>query len=182
LEPSPQSNDFATPDGGGTAAVNLRNPSKNSLHSGSDGMSAPLSVSVLGGIKVARGGSELVLPASKKARALLIYLAMTRRPHRRDRLCAMFWDTPDDPRGALRSSLSKLRAVVDEPDQRRIVAVRDMVRFDAGGVDIDLLAVRRQLVGDLAKLPTGSRRPQRFAANSPKASSWTVVPFSRPGA
>ena len=111
-------------------------------------------MSVLGEIKVARDGKELALPPSRKARALLIYLAITGRTHRRERLCAMFWDTPDDPRGALRSSLSRLRAVVDGPDRRRIVAARETVRLDAGGMEIDLLAVRHRLAGDFVKLPT----------------------------
>jgi DNA-binding SARP family transcriptional activator len=113
-------------------------------------------MSVLGEIKVARGGKAVALPASRKARALLIYFAVTGRPHRRDRLCAMFWDTPDDPRGALRSSLSKLRTVVDGPDRRRIVATRDSVRFDTTDMDIDLLTIRRRLAGDLHALPTQS--------------------------
>jgi hypothetical protein len=46
-------------------------------------------MSVLGEIKIVRGGKEFVLPASRKARALVIYLATTGRPHRRDRLCTV---------------------------------------------------------------------------------------------
>ena len=87
----------------------------------------------------------MVLPSSRKARALLAYLAATGRAHRRDRLCAIFWDIPDDPRGALRSSLSKLRSVIDTPGQRRIIAERDAVRFDGAGAEVDLFAVRRAL-------------------------------------
>jgi TolB-like protein/DNA-binding SARP family transcriptional activator len=147
---------------------------------------APLTMSVLGGIKLARGGKGFVLPASRKARALLTYLAITGRPQRRDHLCAMFWDTPDDPRGALRSSLSKLRAVIDDPDQRRILATRDTVRFDVGGMEIDLLAARRRLAGDLAKLTievleqTAAAFRGEFAeglelANCPHFEAWRVA-------
>ena len=114
----------------------------------------PLKISVLGEVKVARGEKAVLLPPSMKARALLVYLAITARPHRRDRLCTMFWERPDDPRGALRSSLSKLRAVVDGPDRRRIVATRDAVRLDDTDVEIDLLTVRRIAAGDLGTVPT----------------------------
>jgi DNA-binding SARP family transcriptional activator len=80
---------------------------------------APLTLNLLGELEVIRDGETLALPASRKARALFAYLAATGRPHRRDRLCSMFWDIPDDPRGALRSSLSMLRRVADTPDQRQ---------------------------------------------------------------
>jgi DNA-binding SARP family transcriptional activator len=51
------------------------------------------------------------MPPSKKTRALLAFLAVTPRPQRRERLCEIFWDLPDDPKGALRWSLSKIGPV-----------------------------------------------------------------------
>lgn len=59
-------------------------------------------ISVLGKISVEGPAGDLPLPPSKKARALLGFLAATRRPHRRDQLCEMFWDIPDDPKAAPR--------------------------------------------------------------------------------
>src|SRR5262249_60924250 len=106
-----------------------------------------LSLRLLGEIEVVRGGERVALPASRKARALLAYLAVTGRPHQRGRLCSMFWDVPDDPRGALRSTLSKLRAIVDAPGRQRIVAERDAVRFDGSDAEVDLVAVRQGLSG-----------------------------------
>ena len=108
-------------------------------------MSEPieLSVRLLGEIQVVRRGERLLLPPSRKVRALLAYLVATGRPQSRSRLCSMFWDVPDDPRGALRSTLSKLRAVVDSPGRPRIVAERDSVRIDISGVEVDLVTVRR---------------------------------------
>jgi DNA-binding SARP family transcriptional activator/alpha-beta hydrolase superfamily lysophospholipase len=108
----------------------------------------PLRLSLLGEFELARGGKKLALPASKKTRALLAYLAVTAKTHRRDRLCSLFWDVPDDPRGALRWSLSKLRALVDEPERPRIAGGRDAVSFDAEGVEIDLLTARRRAASD----------------------------------
>jgi len=75
-----------------------------------------LHISVLGNLAVLRQHTRVKLPASKKTRALLAYLAVTARAHSRDRLCAMFWALPDDPRAALRWSLSRLRPLVDEHD------------------------------------------------------------------
>ena len=110
-------------------------------------MSEPieLSVRLLGEIEVVRGGERLLLPPSRKVRALLAYLVATGRPHGRSRLCSIFWDVPDDPRGALRSTLSKLRAVVDSPGRPRIVAERDSIRIDVSDVEVDIVTVRRAL-------------------------------------
>ena len=102
----------------------------------------PLHVCVLGNLAVLRQGTKLQLPPSRKTRALLAYLAVTARPHRRDRLCGMFWNVPDDPRAALRGSLSLLRRLVDEPNDRRIIADRENVAFDLSRVTVDLLSLR----------------------------------------
>jgi DNA-binding SARP family transcriptional activator len=101
-----------------------------------------LHVSVLGNLAVLRHRTRLELPRSKKTRALLAYLAVTARPHSRDRLCAMFWSVPDDPRAALRWSLSRMRSLVDEPECRRIMADREKVGFDLGRVAVDILSLR----------------------------------------
>lgn len=108
------------------------------------GMSAKesLRVSVLGNLAVLRHGTRIQLPPSKKTRALLAYLAVTARPHSRDRLCAMFWAVPDDPRAALRWSLSRLRQLIDEPDRRRIIADRENVGLDLDGITVDILSLR----------------------------------------
>src|SRR5260370_30697320 len=74
-----------------------------------------LRVSVLGNLAVQRHRTRMQLPPSKKTRALLGYLAVTARPHSRDRLCAMVWAVPDDPRPALRRSETRPRPLGDEP-------------------------------------------------------------------
>ncbi|MBP2314559.1 ATP-binding protein [Azospirillum soli] len=117
-----------------------------------------LAIRLLGEIDVLREGERLSLPPSKKTRALLAYLALTGRPHRRERLCSLLWEIPDDPRGALRWSLSKLRTLVDEPDRPRIRADRELVGFDAAGADIDILSVRRALAGGVELLDTDRLR------------------------
>ena len=116
-------------------------------------MSRDLEISLLGELRVVSRGQEKPLPASKKARALLAFLVATGRPHRRERLCELLWDIPDDPKAALRWALSKLRRVVDADDHVRIVADRERVHFDTDSVDIDFKTIHaklRQSEGSLA--------------------------------
>ena len=93
---------------------------------------------MLGGLEVVRGNVPLDLPPSKKTRGLLAYLALSERALRREQLCELLWEIPDDPRGSLRWSLSKIRKLVDDEERQRIVADRQTVAFDASDVAIDL--------------------------------------------
>jgi DNA-binding SARP family transcriptional activator len=117
-----------------------------------------LEIRLLGDIAVIRGGRALLLPASKKTRALLGYLVATGTPHLRERLCELLWDGPDDPRAALRWSLSKLRPLVD---QANLVADRERIGFAGGGVEIDLHALRAALVAGEAPLDELRRVAER---------------------
>jgi len=101
------------------------------------GAARPLQVRVLGSVCVERGGERLELPPSKKTRALLAYLSIEGREQTREHLCSLFWDLPDDPRGALRWSLSRLRPLLDEPGRERIVADRERVSIDLAGARLD---------------------------------------------
>jgi pimeloyl-ACP methyl ester carboxylesterase/DNA-binding SARP family transcriptional activator len=113
-----------------------------------------LRVSVLGNLAVSRHGMRMQLPPSKKTRALLAYLAVTDRPHSRDRLCAMFWPVPDDPRAALRWSLTRLRPLIDEPDCRRIIADRESVGLDLDRATVDILSLRDLARNGTDAIPT----------------------------
>jgi DNA-binding SARP family transcriptional activator len=109
-----------------------------------------LEIRLFGELAVARDGEAIPLPASKKTRALLAYLAATGKPQLRERLCALLWDGPDDPRAALRWSLTKLRPIVP------IVADRDRVEL-APGPTIDLAGLRAVGPGGaagIARAPT----------------------------
>ncbi len=61
--------------------------------------SATVQVRLLGRMAVLREGVEVVLPASRKVRALLAHLACSSAEISRTRLCELLWDGPDDPRG-----------------------------------------------------------------------------------
>jgi DNA-binding SARP family transcriptional activator len=99
-------------------------------------------IRLLGELEVVRDGRRLPLPASKRSRALLGYLVATGRPHLRSHLCDLLWDSPDDPRAALRWSLTKLRPLLDEPDVRRLQADRDRAGFEAHGAGVDWTEVQ----------------------------------------
>lgn len=107
---------------------------------------APLQIRVLGELEVLADGVKLALPQSKKTRALLGYLLLTGQEHRRERLCSLLWDVVDDPRAALRWSLSKLRELVDGPELKRLCSDREHVSLVRTGLYVDALEVQR-LVG-----------------------------------
>jgi len=106
-----------------------------------------LDIHVLGGLEVRRGAESLALPPSRKTRALLGYLAMADRPVRRERLCELLWEVPDDPRGALRWSLSKLRGLAGDGASSPIVADRETVTLNHDAMRIDARIVRDALAG-----------------------------------
>jgi DNA-binding SARP family transcriptional activator len=110
-------------------------------------MSASLRIEVLGPLQVLRGGDTTALPPSKKTRALLGYLALDSRPHRRERLCELLWPGPDDPRGALRWSLSRVRSILGDAGKGILHADRDSVRMRTELVEVDLAGVRARLGG-----------------------------------
>ncbi|MGV8987240.1 MAG: AfsR/SARP family transcriptional regulator [Cypionkella sp.] len=85
---------------------------------------ARLELRFLGEIEVRREGKIMRLPPSKKTRALLAFLCLLPRRFRREYLCELLWEIPDDPRGALRWSLSKMRRLLDDGERSRILADR----------------------------------------------------------
>jgi DNA-binding SARP family transcriptional activator len=112
-----------------------------------------LRVQVLGPLAVFRDGEQVRLPQSKKTRALLAYLAITGRAHRRDRLCGLLWDVADDPRGALRWSLSKIRPLVDSEIRRSLLADKEGVRLDLEEGALDWRAIRKELIAGVGAVP-----------------------------
>ncbi|MES0109625.1 transcriptional regulator [Mesorhizobium sp. M0013] len=98
-------------------------------------------VRLFGPPTIARDGVPVVLPASRKLRALLAYLALAPHPVGRGKLCELLWDVPNDPRGELRWCLSKLRAALDEPGRCRIETSGDTIALDLDGISVDVLDV-----------------------------------------
>src|SRR5690606_2052581 len=79
---------------------------------------------------------------------------MTDRPQRRERLCEMFWEIPDDPRGALRWSLSKIRQIVENGDGSILEADRNTVHLNRGGILLDAAPLRGLGLRDIEALAT----------------------------
>src|SRR4051794_28997414 len=93
-----------------------------------------LSIALLG-TPVVRHAGKPVGFRTRKALALLIYLALERGVHRRDRLTALLWPESDESQGraTLRSTLAYLRAALGEDASPRphLIAERDTLAFDS---------------------------------------------------
>jgi DNA-binding SARP family transcriptional activator len=117
-----------------------------------------LRVQMLGPLSVFRDGVALALPASRKARALLAFLALSPRPVPRAELCDLLWDAPNDPRGELRWSLSKIRGVLDDPERSRVQASADMIGLDVTDCHVDAIEVVRATQAGIETLAPESLR------------------------
>lgn len=102
-----------------------------------------LSISVLGSPRVTADGAPVEVD-TRKAIALLVYLAVSGRPQSRDRLAGLLWPEYDQERAraALRRTLSTLRKALGD---RWVGADRLAVALDPDGVTIDLLRFRHHL-------------------------------------
>jgi TolB-like protein len=99
-----------------------------------------VAVWLLGPFRVVRSGTAAALP-SRKVRALIAYLVMAPRPVHRAKLCGLLWDVPNDPRGELRWSLSKIRGLLSDPSQERVKVENDWISIDTSSIEVDALWV-----------------------------------------
>jgi DNA-binding SARP family transcriptional activator/predicted ATPase len=98
-------------------------------------------LTLLGDARLTRAGIAQELD-TRKAIALLAYLAVTGRPHGRDTLAALLWPDSDQSgaRGALRRTLSSLRKALPEGS---LDAARESVALlEAAGVRCDAVLFR----------------------------------------
>ena len=105
-----------------------------------------LEVRLIGELALVDAGHALPLPASRKTRALFVYLLQMGRPIRRERLCELFFDIPDDPRAALRWSLSKIRTMLCRHADA-LVADRERVELRSDGIATDVEQLRAWAAG-----------------------------------
>ena len=101
---------------------------------------------MLGPITIRRDGTTLALPASRKVRALLAYLALASLPVSRSALCDLLWDVPNDPRGELRWCLSKIRSLLDGGGCQRVLVVDKAL--SVARRQVDPILVRDVRAGD----------------------------------
>jgi len=113
-----------------------------------------LRLRLFGPLAVFRGDQAVALVASRKVRALLAYLAMAPRPVGRSQLCELLWDAPNDPRGELRWSLSKIRSAIGQ----RVVTADDTLSLDLSGCFVDALEVEQAARAGIEKLEPARQR------------------------
>jgi len=91
-------------------------------------MSEELRMTVLGSVQIVRGGTPVTGFVSTKVQALLIYLAVTGRPHTREALAGLLWgDMPHRAaRVNLRQAIANLRRLVGS----HLIINRQMVALD----------------------------------------------------
>ncbi|HTI01166.1 MAG TPA: BTAD domain-containing putative transcriptional regulator [Acidisoma sp.] len=111
-----------------------------------------LEVRLLGPMTVSRSGIMLLLPPSRKVRALFAYLALTPHPVTRSRLCDLLWDVPQDPRGELRWCLSKIRGLVDDPGRSRVQTQGETIRMDLLDCRVDAVEIGTAAAEGIEKL------------------------------
>ena len=111
-----------------------------------------LRLQLLGPLALSRAGSPVVLPSSRKVRALLAYLALSGHTVSRGHLCELLWDLPNDPRGELRWCLSKLRGVLDDEGQARVLSDGEGLKLDLASLDVDALRLSQALQGGIGLL------------------------------
>lgn len=135
---------------------------------------------------------------SRKAIALLAYLAVTGRPHRRDTLAALLWPESDSPhsRGALRRTLASIRRVAGpqwlEADQET-VGLRhpgsglwtDVGRFQSRLAasrrdgDAEVCAEARDALGEAVRLYRDDFLAGFSLKDSPEFDHWQVAEAER---
>ena len=115
--------------------------------------SSILDLHLLGPLTIRRQERELTLPASRKARALIGYLALAPQAVPRSQLCELLWDVPNDPRGELRWCLSKLRAILDTPQSARLERRGDSIRLDLSDCFVDAVEISRATQAGVSSLP-----------------------------
>ena len=121
-----------------------------------------IEIRAMGDLRISHEGTELALPASRKTRALCGYLALVDQKHSRQSLCELLWEIPDDPRGALRWSLSKLRGILNRSEQV-LLTYGDWVELERKGLQVDVV--------DLQRARTG-RTPRTDASGSSRSRGW----------
>jgi DNA-binding SARP family transcriptional activator len=112
-----------------------------------------LDVRLAGGLELRVDGAPIALPASRRARAVLAYLALNPAPQPRGRLAARFWpDVLDESaRASLRVALTELRQALG-PAAAYVVATRETVALEGPDLRVDAREFRRRLdEGDVAR-------------------------------
>ncbi len=104
-----------------------------------------LEIRVIGELEVRLAGKKAALPAGRRVRALLGWLALHPGRHPRSRLAGQFWPDVLDAsaRASLRSAIWALRSALGPAFGSYLATDRDTVTLAADGLSVDLQEVRR---------------------------------------
>ncbi len=114
---------------------------------------ATLQVRLLGELGAEFDGTAVTLPTSRRACALLAWLALRPGPHSRSRLAALLWPDVLDAsaRASLRSALWALRAALGPTASEYLHAGRDHVELAGDGLAVDVRELDRLLEAGCAQ-------------------------------
>jgi DNA-binding SARP family transcriptional activator len=109
---------------------------------------APIRLDLLGGFQAAAPGGVVIPISSKKARALLAYVACQQRPPTREKLSGLLWSTRDQAQAqnSLRHELVELRRAFEHVSPSPFVFSGDTVGFAVDTVETDVAEFERYAV------------------------------------
>jgi DNA-binding SARP family transcriptional activator len=151
-------------------------------------VSAPLNVRLLGGLSVCLRSGEAVRLPTRKAQALLAYLAVhPGQSHPRAKLATLLWgDAPDEQaHHRLRQALFDLRKALPATRPRCLVADARSLALNAAAVEVDVAAferlVTRATPAALAEAATLYRGDllDGLGVREPSFEDWLVVERER---
>jgi DNA-binding SARP family transcriptional activator len=107
---------------------------------------AQLRLTLLGGFQARNEAGELLSVPSRKAQAMLAYLALPLgRAHPRDKLAALLWGgiREESARASLRQALFVIRKTLQAADAEALDQHAEMLRLEPARVDVDVAAFER---------------------------------------
>src|SRR5215831_12677336 len=109
-----------------------------------------LTLQLLGGFAIRDGSGQALSLGTKKAQALMAYLAVpSGRAHPRDKLSSLLWGNTGDElaRQSLRQTLVGLRRALPGAGPPILVVDRDTIALDAAVIEVDVAAFERLTAG-----------------------------------
>ena len=142
-----------------------------------------LHIATLGAIEIRSVSGEPIAIATRKAQALLAYLALhPGRPNARSKLAAMLWQDSDESqaRGSLRQALTSLRQAAGFGPEA-LATTTDHVTLASGATEVDAIVFERAAGGaslhDLERAATAYRGDflDGFDARAPVFEDWMLA-------
>jgi DNA-binding SARP family transcriptional activator len=149
---------------------------------------AKVNLALLGSLRLQTDGGEPVPLSTKKASALLAYLALhPGQPQARPKLAALLWGNHSElqARDSLRQALSLVRKALSHVDPRALVAYEDTISFGPTALTTDAI-----VFGDLVGQPKaegleqaialyGGELLEGFQVAAPEFESWATTERER---